>query len=116
EVDYGWEWTNMGEQAMIRSLETYVRSMRLCYNLARKYNPKSRVFISMTHHWDDKPENPRRSYAGREMIDRLQQFALAEGNFNYGIAFHPYPQNLFKADTWKDETATFSFDTHRITM
>src|SRR5690606_19486441 len=40
EVDYGWEWTNMGEQPMLRFLETYIRSMRLCYYLTRKYNPQ----------------------------------------------------------------------------
>lgn len=41
--------------------------------------------------------------------------AAAEGDFEWGVAYHPYPQNLRDPDTWKDDEATNDFDTPYIT-
>ena len=115
EVDYGWSWTNMGETAVGVFLDTYVRSMRLCYALARQANPDARVFISLTHNWNA-PEDPRqRSYAPKEMLELLALFSQREGDFGWGVAYHPYPQSLFEAATWNDTQAKFSYNTRFIT-
>src|SRR5690606_11741379 len=38
------------------------------------------------------------------------------GDLPWNIAFHPYPENLFDAAFWKDESPTFDFETDRITF
>jgi hypothetical protein len=116
EVDYGWIWTNMGEQPLAVYLDIYVRSMRLAAIQASRVNPHANVFISLTHHWNV-PEDPQwRTYAPRAILDALARLGRVEGDFQWGLAYHPYPENLFNPRTWDDKSVLDSFDTPRITM
>jgi hypothetical protein len=116
EVDYGWTWTNMGRQPLAVYLDTYLRSMRLCQLTARRFNPHARVFISLTHHWNVEPDPGWRTYSPRTMLERLARYSVVEGDFDWGVAYHPYPQDLFEPDTWNDERAAYDFETELITM
>ncbi len=115
EVDYGWEWTNMGAQPLPVFLDTYIRSMRIVHNITRRFNPHARTFISLTHSWN-KPEDPAwKTYSPRRMLEMLARYSKVEGDFEWGVAYHPYPQSLFKADAWNDTLPTDNFDTPLIT-
>jgi len=113
EVDAGWVWTNAGEQTELEYMDLYVRSMRLAYLTARRYDPHAGAFISLDHHWA-KPGQPR-WYASRSLLEILQKFCQIEGDFEWGLAYHPYPQSLGNPRTWEDQQATFAFDTQKIT-
>ena len=115
EVDYGWEWTNMGAQPLAVYLDTYVRSMRIVHTLARQFNPHARVFISLTHNWHVPDDPAWKTYGPRRMLELLAKFSRVEGDFEWGVAYHPYPQSLFKADAWNDTLPTDDFDTPLIT-
>jgi hypothetical protein len=115
EVDFGWQWTNMGEVAMEVYLEIYLRSMRLVALEVSRYTPDASVLVSLTHHWDYSPKEPLRYYAPRPMLDLMAEFSEVEGDFPWGVAYHPYPENLLSSDPWADESPTFSFDTPKIT-
>ena len=115
EVDYGRQWTNMGEQPMPAFLDAYARSMRLTHHLARAGNPHARVFISLTHNWD-RPANPTwRTYAPKRMLETLAAMGRAEGDFAWGVAYHPYPQSLLRPTPWGDAAPTDGFDTRYVT-
>ncbi|MDD3108878.1 MAG: DUF5722 domain-containing protein, partial [Alistipes sp.] len=51
EVDAGWVWTNAGVKEPLRFMDIYMKSMRLLYYTARKYNPNAEVLITLTHYW-----------------------------------------------------------------
>ncbi len=115
EVGFGWEWTNMGWQPPMVYMDHYLRSMRLVHNVTRRHDPHSRVFISLTHHWNT-PTNPSwKSYSNIELLERLVESSSIEGDFAWGVAFHPYPQNLRKPDAWNDTRVTNEFQTPLIT-
>jgi hypothetical protein len=113
EVDAGWVWTNAGEKPDIVYMDLYQRSMRLMDLIARQYDPNSRAFISLTHHWAHRGEP--RWYGSRRLLELLRDFCAAEGDFPWGLAYHPYPQNLFNPRAWEDGQATYSFDSEKIT-
>ncbi|MCW1914011.1 DUF5722 domain-containing protein [Luteolibacter sp. GHJ8] len=113
EVDAGWVWTNAGEKTDIVFMDLYQRSMRLMDLIARQYDPNSRTFISLTHHWANRGE--ARWYGSRRLLELLRDFCAAEGDFPWALAYHPYPQNLFNPRAWEDGQATFSFDSEKIT-
>ena len=115
EIDYGWVWTNMGKQPMEVYMDVYVRSMRLTHLLARRYNPHARVFISLTHHWNAEPDPSWKTYAPRRMLDWLAKVSRLEGDFEWGLAYHPYPQSLWNPQAWNDTLPTFDFETPLIT-
>jgi hypothetical protein len=114
EVDAGISWTNMGEKNMLVYMDTYIKSMRLCYNIARKYDANSEVFASFTHSWAEAVGS--KCYPTKDMLKTLQDYCNAEGDFQWAMAYHPYPENLFEPKTWNDAKATFSMNTSLITF
>jgi hypothetical protein len=114
EIDAGWVWTNAGEKSPLLYMDLYQRSMRMAHLIARQYDPRAKAFISLTHYWATPGE--RRFYASRELLDLLLGFCRAEGDFDWAIAFHPYPQSLGNPRVWEDNKPTFTFDTPQITF
>lgn len=115
EVGFGWEWTNMGSQPASIYMDHYLRSMRLVHNVTRRYDPHSRVFISLTHHWNTPGSASWRSYRNLDLINRLVQSSRTEGDFAWGVAFHPYPESLRRPDAWRDTKVTDDFTSPQIT-
>jgi hypothetical protein len=113
EINAGWVWTNAGEKTALRYMDLYHKSMRMAQLIARQYDPHAKAFISLEHHWT--MVLPK-FYAGRELLELLTDFSRAEGDFDWAIAFHPYPQNLFDPRVWADNEVTFTFDTPKITF
>jgi len=113
EVDAGSEWTNAGEKSAVEFMDLYVRSMRMMDLIARQYDPNARALISLTHHWAD--PGKKEWYGSKALLELLVRFSGAEGDFPWGVAYHPYPQSLLNPRTWEDKQATDSPDTAKIT-
>lgn len=114
EVDAGWVWTNAGNEPVNVFMDTYVKSMRMVYNIARSYNPHSKVFISLTHYWNWTSD--KHFYLPKQLLGLLVRYSRTEGDFDWGIAQHPYPEDLFNPECWLDTLCTFSFNTPLITF
>ena len=114
EVDAGWVWTNAGEKTALVFMDIYHKSMRMSHNIARKYNPNSKVFITLTHYWNW-TSNPH-FYHSKELLEQLLQYSKAEGDFEWAIAQHPYPESLREPKTWLDKKVSFDFNTKLITF
>lgn len=113
EVDAGWVWTNAGDKTPLVFMDLYHKSMRLIYNIARKYNPYSKAFISLTHYWNWTSDE--KFYHSKDLLEMLLDFSRAEGDFEWAIAHHPYPESLFEPKSWLDQKVDYSFDTPLIT-
>ncbi len=114
EVDAGWTWTNMGEKDSRLYMDAYHVSMRMIHLTAKKYNAHARTLISLTHDWDWAPV--KRFYRPKQLVEILLNYSQLEGDFDWGIGYHPFPQSLFEPRTWLDERADFSFTTQMITF
>ena len=114
EVDSGFYWTTAGDKSLITYLDLYQKSLRLACLVARQYDANAKPLISLDHCWTRNPDP--RGYAARDMLDRLVDFSRQEGDFPWGIAFHPYAADLFNPRTWEDRETTFAFDTPLITF
>jgi hypothetical protein len=114
EVDAGWEWTNAGDKTALRYLDLYQRSMRTAHLIARQYDSHAKTFISLTHYWTQ--QAAPHFYPARDLLELLLDFSHAEGDFDWAIAHHPYPESLRNPRTWEDRQARFTFDTPQITF
>lgn len=115
EVDMGWVWTNCGTHAEMVFLEQYYRSLRLAHLILRRQDPSAKAFVTLTHHWTATAD-PAHCYPSRVLLDDLLAFGRAEGDFDWGIAYHPYPASLLEPKTWRDHGADFRLDTPKITF
>lgn len=114
EVDGGIHWTNMGDKPIATFMDTYLRSMRMCYNIVHQYDQHSEVFISFSHGWNIAAGGGW--YKVRDMLDLMNQFSKAEGDFFWSLACYSYPAQLGNPCTWDDAQVTFSMDTEYVTL
>lgn len=115
EVDGGSHWTNMGADVLVATyMDTYVKSMRLVYNIAHQYDSNSQVFVSLSHGWTE--EAGGGWYKVVDILDLLNGFSKAEGDFYWAPAYHSYGSSLSDPDVWEDDKAQFSMDTPYVTM
>lgn len=114
EVDAGWVWTNAGEKTALVFMDLYLKSMRMCYNIARSYNTHSEVFITLTHYWAW-TSHPN-FYPSKDLLKILLDYTHAEGDFEWALAQHPYPESLREPKTWLDQKVTFDYETPLITF
>jgi len=113
EVDAGWVWTNAGEKPLHTYLDLYYRSMRTAQSVIRRYGNAGQVLMSLTHYWTSRHNS--RCYPPKALLDLLARRCAQEGDFDWGLAYHPYPQNLRDPRTWLDKKISFNFDTPLIT-
>ena len=89
---------------MIRYMDHYERSMRLASNIVRQYDPNAYILASFTSSWAD----TNGGFSAKQMMEQLVNFGNAEGDYRWGIAAHPYPQD-FWPNLWEHDTqATYS--------
>lgn len=113
EVDYARDWTNMGENPVTVFTDTYMKSMRLCSNIVRQYDPNAEIFVSLTHSWTSKSAD---GYSSLGILDLIRKYSSAEGDFRWAVAYHCYPQDLLDPRTWEDEGAEFTRSTPYVTF
>jgi hypothetical protein len=117
EVDAQWIWSNAGEKTVEAYMQEYATAVRMAFYAARKQYSQARVYLSLTHHWTlPHTTNPLRTYAGRDIIEIMNRMSTAEGNFDWSVAYHPYPQDLRIPSFWHDDQALDTLDTPRITF
>lgn len=108
EVNSHWFWSNMGPVAMEPFAEDYLRTVRLVHRAVRGQSAHGRVYVSLEHHWNIRYPGGQadQAFAGRPFLEYFARRAREGGDFDWQVAFHPYPENLFEPRTWKDESAT----------
>ncbi len=117
EITAHWHWYNMGEAPANEVVSDYLRAVRVANMALRKASASARVYLSFDHHWTlIYGNNPQRAIAGKALLDEFNRQAAVGGNFDWHVAYHPYPENLGKPHTWLDKTALPSTDTPRITF
>lgn len=116
EVQSHWHWYNLGKASPETVVREYHDALRVAWLAVRSVHKDLRVFISMDYYWTDRHEAPDRTMPGRQLIDGLTALSDTEGDFDWNVAHHPYPQGLFDPVFWDDEDAGLGFDTPIITF
>ena len=118
EVNSHWWWNNMGRATTAEVAGDYERAVRLVHDAVRVYSENARVFLSMEHHWGIRypPGAPDQACPGRELLETFARLARERGDFDWHLAYHPYPENLGEPRFWLDKTALRHDDSPRITF
>ncbi|HSH93234.1 MAG TPA: DUF5722 domain-containing protein, partial [Roseimicrobium sp.] len=118
EVNSHWYWYNLGHASMEKVAEDYLRAVRMAFYAIRKSSSSARVYLSLEHHWNIRypAGSETQSFAARPFLEHFARQAKASGDFEWHLAFHPYPENLGQPRTWLDKSATPLDDTPRVTF
>jgi hypothetical protein len=118
EVNSHWWWSNMGRVSMEEFAAQYEQAVRIVHSAVRSQSSADRVFVSLEHHWNIRypAGDELQSFPGRAFLEHFAELARTGGDYDWHLAFHPYPENLFEPRFWNDKTATHAPDTPRITF
>jgi hypothetical protein len=118
EVNSHWFWANMGRVSMETFAEDHLRTARIANTALRKISSSARLYLSLEHHWNIRYPggDASQAFPGRAFVEYFNRRAKEQGDFDWHLAFHPYPEYLFEPRTWKDKSATASDHTSRITF
>ena len=119
EVNSHWWWANMGRVTMEEFADAYLMTVKLAHQSVRGQSSWARVYISLEHHWNIRyaAGDERQAFPGRAFVDYFAKRAKEGGDFDWHVAFHPYPENLFEPRFWNDKSATTNvLTTPRITF
>lgn len=118
EVNSHWFWSNRGKCSLEEFAEDYLRAVRLANSAVRKASSSARVYLSLEHHWNIRYPggDATQAFPGKAFLEYFHRRAREEGDFDWHLAFHPYPENLFECRTWLDRSALPTPDSPRITF
>lgn len=110
-------WNYMGIQSYESYLDQYWRWLRLTSTLCKQAWSLLRVYASFDHFWIERERQPDFvSFYNKDVLDGLVRLSEERGDFDWNIAWHPYPQDIYKIDTWNDPDCGEGFDTRFITF
>jgi len=101
EINDRCTWNYIGIEDTIAYSENYAKGFRIFYDIIKSYNPESRLFIPFEMRWncyDDTGVNGR--YKAKEMLPVINDLLK---DTDYGIAWHPYPQENNQLDLLKQQ-------------
>ncbi len=115
EVNSHWWWYNRGKVGFDTIAADYLKTVRLAHSAVRRQSSCARVYLSLEHHWTIRygAGDAEQAFPGRQLVD---YFAKEGNDFDWHLAYHPYPESLFEPRFWNDKTAMNSPDTPRITF
>ena len=118
EVNSHWWWSNMGKVSMEEFADDYARTVRLTHGAIRRQSSWARVYLSLEHHWNIRypAGDPLQTFSGRPFLEYFASQTRKNGDFDWHLAFHPYPENLRNPRFWNDKSATSNQGTPRITF
>ena len=79
------------------------KAMRIFYNVAKSNYAGANVYFSIDHDWNNNGGDNGKHYNARELVETINRVAREKGNYDWGLAIHPYPNPLTKVDYWLDD-------------
>jgi len=106
EANSHWFWANMGLASAEEVVEAYERGVRTIHSAVRTASANARTYISLEHSWARRYAggNSRQCIAGRTFLDSFAALARENGDFDWHVAYHPYPEPLTECRFWLDTT------------
>lgn len=101
EVNNNKNWNYVGPMDLASYTKLYEKNFRVAYTAIKSRSKNARVFFSTDYEW--KKQNTNLQYAAKDFIDLFNAGISAEGNIEWGLAYHPYPYPMTEPEFWDDD-------------
>lgn len=96
-------WNYMAYMDWDLYVREYAQAFRVAYNAIKSTNANAKVYISLDQAWNMSELGLSDSYSyidGADFLILFNSFINAEGNIDWGLAYHPYPSPMTYAKFW----------------
>lgn len=97
------KWNYMDTQDLAHYAKEFEKGFRIFYLAAKSAYANARVSFSIDHDWNSNGGDNSEYFNARELIAAFQEAAAAHGNYDWGLAIHPYPDPLSRINFWSQK-------------
>jgi len=118
EVNSHFLWNNMGLVPLETAASEYEKAFRIMHTAISRHSQHARTYLSSDHHWTSSMHNVSAQEAtpGREFLDTFARLVRERGDFDWNVAWHPYPEDLGNPRAWADKTVTHDDGSNKVTF
>lgn len=80
----------------------FEKAMRIFYNAAKSNCADATVYFSIDHEWNSNNNNNDRNFNAKDVLETINNIAKQKGNYDWGLAIHPYPDPLTRVNYWTE--------------
>ncbi len=103
EINQNHVWNYMNTRDVLHYAKEFEKSLRIFYQAVRSHYAQGRVYFSIDNAWNSNEGDNSNFFNGRDVLEAFNEAAQAHGNYDWGIAIHPYPEPLTRVNYWSQE-------------
>ncbi len=103
EINQNRVWNYMNTKDLYHYAAEFEKSFRIFYQAVKSRYANARVYFSIDHAWNSNEGDNSSFFNGRDVLEAFNEAALQHGNYDWGIAIHPYPEPLTRVNYWSQE-------------
>lgn len=103
EINQFKTWNYMNTDDVEYYAQEFEKAFRIFYQAAKSRYANSKVYFSIDHDWNSNNDDIPDYFNGRELLTAFNDIAVKHGNYDWGIAVHPYPDPLTRVNYWSQE-------------
>lgn len=96
-------WNYMNTEDVEYYAQEFEKAFRIFYQAAKSQYANSQVYFSIDHDWNSNGGKNSKFFNGKDLIVAFNDMAEKHGNYDWGIAIHPYPNPISEVEYWKQE-------------
>ena len=100
EINQNKVWNYMNTADPVYYTKEFEKAFRIFYQAARSSYANARVYFSVDHDWNSNHGINKDYFNARDVVEAFNDAAAEHGNYDWGIAIHPYPDPLTRVNYW----------------
>lgn len=96
-------WNYLDTEDVTYYAQEYEKFFRIFYQAAKSSYANAKVYFSVDHVWNDDKGDGKDFFSAKDVIEQFNIAASEHGNYDWGIAIHPYPDPLTRVNYWSQE-------------
>lgn len=102
EINQNKTWNYMDTDDIVLYAAEFEKALRIFYTAAKRNYAGAKVYFSVDHEWNDSDNDNTDHFNGKELIESINSIARQKGNYDWGLAIHPYPDPLTRVNYWTE--------------
>lgn len=100
EINQQTIWNYMDTDDVDYYAQEFEKSLRIFYNAAKSNYANAKVYFSIDHDWNNNNGKNKHHFNGKDLLAAINHAATQKGNYDWGLAIHPYPNPLSRVNYW----------------
>lgn len=115
EINQHKTWNYMDTNDITLYAAEFEKALRIFYYAAKSHYADAKVYFSIDHDWNSNKGFNKNYFNAKAVVKAVNENARKRGNYDWGLAIHPYPDPLTRVNYWT-ETYDKSQDASTLTL